>query len=190
MPAGIADNGLPFGLTMIGRAWSDEQLLLAADDWQRLLNTTVGAMGQPLPSGVPPEIASSPAAAVDVAVCGAHMQGLPLNALLTGRGATLKSTTVTASHYRLYALPGGPPLRPGLVRVTQGGAAIEVEVWSVPVECFGSFVAGIPAPLGIGKLQLADGSVVCGILCEAFAVQAAADITACGGWRACLRAGR
>ena len=188
VPAGMADNGLPFGLTMIGRAWSDEQLLLAADDWQRLLNSTVGAMGQPLPGGVPPEIAAAAAATVDVAVCGAHMQGLPLNQQLTERGATLKATTVTAPQYRFYALPGGPPLRPGLMRVAHAGAAIEVEVWSMPVELFGSFVAGIPAPLGIGKLELADGSLVCGFLCEACAVMAAEDITACGGWRGYLRA--
>jgi allophanate hydrolase len=112
-------------------------------------------------------------ATIDVAVCGAHLSGLPLNPQLTGRGATLRLTTRTAPLYRFYALPGGPPQRPGLVRVASGGSAIEVEVWSVPAAEFGSFVAGIPAPLGIGKVQLADGSSVAG----------AEDITRFGGWR-------
>jgi len=70
------------------------------------------------------------------------------------------------------------------VRVAEQGAAIEVEVWSVPSSAFGSFVAGIPAPLAIGKLTLADAREVCGFLCEAIAVPQAEDITPFGGWRA------
>jgi allophanate hydrolase len=126
---------------------------------------------------------------IDVAVCGAHLAGLPLNHQLTSRGATLRCTTQSAPRYRLYALPGGPPYRPGLVQVSAGGTAIEVEVWSVPAAQFGSFVAGIPAPLGIGKLQLADGTQVCGFVCEAHAVDGARDISQYGGWRSYLAAG-
>jgi allophanate hydrolase len=92
--------------------------------------------------------------------------------------------TRTAPRYRLYALPGGPPKRPGLVQVTENGMAIEVEVWAVPASHFGSFVALIPAPLGIGKLELADGRRVCGFLCEAVGLAGAEDISALGGWRA------
>ena len=105
---------------------------------------------------------------ISVAVCGAHMEGLPLNQQLTIRNATLVSRTRTAPKYKFYALPGGPPHRPGLVRVATGGAAVEVEVWSVPASHFGSFVAGIPTPLGIGRVELESGEQVPGFLCESY----------------------
>ncbi len=87
-------------------------------------------------------------------------------------------------------LPGGPPFRPGLVQVKENGVAIDVEVWRVPTESFGSFVSGIPAPLGIGKVKLEDGSAVCGFLCEPIGVEGAADISALGGWRQYLASSR
>ena len=77
-------------------------------------------------------------------------------------------------------------MRPGMSYDKQNGTAIEVEVWSVPCTEFGSFVAGIPAPLGIGKLQLEDGSFVSGFICEGYALEDAKDITEFGGWRAYL----
>src|SRR5690606_23765834 len=88
--------------------------------------------------------------------------------------------------YRFYALAGGPPFRPGLIRDEAAGAAIEVEVWRLPLEHFGSFVAGIPQPLGIGKVELADGRWENSFICEGHAMAAAADITGFGGWRAYL----
>ena len=115
------------------------------------------------------------------------MQGLPLNHQLTSRGATFVRRTRTIAAYRFYALPGGPPFRPGLVRVPGGGASVVVEVWSVPAEHFGSFVAEIAAPLGIGKVDLEDGQQVSGFVCEVHAVEGARDITALGGWREYLR---
>jgi allophanate hydrolase len=72
------------------------------------------------------------------------------------------------------------------VRVSDGGAAIELEVWTLPEGSFGSFVSGIPAPLGIGTIQLADGSTVQGFVCESYATATARDITEFGGWRAYL----
>jgi allophanate hydrolase len=123
---------------------------------------------------------------VALVVCGAHMQGLPLNPQLRERGAHLLTTTRTAPCYRLFALPGGPPHRPGLVRVAVDGAAIEVEVWSMPSARAGSFLAGIPEPLGIGRIRLESGASVPGFLCEAYATQGALDITRHGGWRAYL----
>jgi allophanate hydrolase len=188
VPAGLTGGGLPFGVTLLGPAWSDTALLTLADSWHRALNDTVAAMGLPVPA-TPMPMAATSAETIDVAVCGAHLQGLPLNWQLTERGATLRQVTKTAPAYALHALPGGPPFRPGLVRVTRDGGAIDVEVWSVPAARFGSFVAGIPAPLGIGKLELADGRWVCGFLCEGHAVQGTRDITALGGWRAWLRQG-
>ena len=101
------------------------------------------------------------------------------------RGASLAARTTTAARYRLVALANTVPPKPGLFRVADG-AAIEVEVWDVPVAEFGSFVAGVPAPLAIGKLELADGSWVSGFVCESVGLDGADDITAFGGWRAYL----
>jgi allophanate hydrolase len=115
------------------------------------------------------------------------MSGLPLNPQLTERRARLLRATRTAPEYRFFALPGGPPERPGLVRVDRDGMAIEVEVWAVPAEHFGSFVAGIPAPLGIGRVRLDDGTDVPGFLCEGWATAGAADITRLGSWRRYLQ---
>jgi len=111
------------------------------------------------------------------------MEGLPLNQQLTSRHGMLVSRTHTAAKYKFYALPGGPPHRPGLVRVSTDGASIEVEVWSVPASLFGSFVAGIPAPLCIGKVELESGEQVAGFLCESHATTTSTDITALGSWR-------
>jgi allophanate hydrolase len=121
---------------------------------------------------------------VELVVCGAHMAGLPLNHQLTDRGARLLAATQTASEYRLVALPDG---RPGLERVSHG-AAIAVEVWSMPVEHLGSFVAAIPPPLVIGTVRLADGRACKGFLCETIAAATAVDITHYGGWRTYLAA--
>jgi allophanate hydrolase len=120
----------------------------------------------------------------EIAVVGAHMDGMPLNRELTALGGTFARRTRTTPDYRLYALAGGPPRRPGLLRVADGeGGAIEVEVWTLNAEGFGRFVAGIPSPLGIGTLRLADGSSLKGFLVEPQGVIGAKDITELGGWR-------
>jgi len=119
-----------------------------------------------------------------IAVVGAHMDGMPLNRDLVAMGATFMRRTTTTPDYRFYALAGGPPRRPGLLRVADGeGAAIEVEVWSLDAAGFGRFVADIPPPLGIGTLRLADGSTPKGFLVEAQGIVGAEDITSYGGWR-------
>lgn len=121
---------------------------------------------------------------VRVAVCGAHMSGLPLNHQLLDLDGILLSGTHTSAEYRLFRLHGFTPARPGLLRTMDGsGGSIEVEVWELPIENYGKFVAGIPSPLGIGTLTLADGSTVQGFLCEAYATQGALDITPIGSWR-------
>jgi allophanate hydrolase len=126
---------------------------------------------------------------VSLAVCGAHMSGLPLNGQLTERGARLARKCRTAPHYRLYALTDFSPPRPGMLRA-DGGAAIEVEVWDVPPAAFGGFVDAIPAPLGIGTVTLEDGAQVKGFLCEAHATKGARDITSLGGWRRFIQGDR
>ncbi len=121
-----------------------------------------------------------------IAVCGAHMQGLPLNTQLLERGATFVEAVQTADCYRFYALAGGPPFRPGLVRVNECGAGIAAELWALPAARWGDFIALIPSPLAIGTVLLADGRSVKGFVCEAYAAVGATDITALGSWRAFL----
>lgn len=185
-PAGFRQDGMPFGVTLIGRANTERQLLQFASRMQAATPATLGALAMS-PSSAEPESAdpSTPLLEghIPVVVCGAHMSGLPLNHQLQDRGAYLLKTARTSARYEFYALPGGPPKRPGLVRVKEGGGAIEVEVWAVPQQHFGTFVAGIPAPLGIGKVELEDGSFCSGFLCEAWAIEGAQNITALASWR-------
>lgn len=186
VPAGFLPSGLPLGVTLQAPAGHDRALLALADRLHRALNITVGAAGLPL-AHTPPFDAGGSAETLDLAVCGGHMQGLPLNHELTTRGARLIERTHTAPGYRLYALAGFNPPRPGLVR-DPGGGTIEVEVWRLPLAEVGGFLAGVPAPLAIGTLELADGRAVKGFLCEPAALAGAQDITAHGGWRAWLAA--
>jgi allophanate hydrolase len=185
VPAGFSADALPFGITLAGPAWSDYELLALAARFQHGEPTRQGALSSLVPTE-PDFNWAPPVDGIALAVCGAHLEGLPLNHQLRKLGAVLLERTRTAAQYRFYALPGGPPHRPGLVRVEQHGAAIEVELWSVPGAAFGSLVAQIPAPLAIGKVQLANDAQVCGFLCEAHAVSRAVDITHYGGWRAYL----
>ena len=126
---------------------------------------------------------------IALAVCGAHMSGLPLNHQLTALGGRFLRACRTAPAYSLHALAGGPPQRPGLVRRPGNGASIELEIWGLPTEGIGAFLAGIPAPLGIGTVELEDGSSVKGFLCETHGLAGARDITAFGGWRKWLARG-
>ena len=183
VPASFRADGLPFGVTFIALAHQDQPLLHLAQRWQKALRGRAATMGATGHMVVPFDAAPAvPSGQIRVAVCGAHLQGQPLNPQLTSRGARLVQRTTTAPVYRLYALPDGK--RPGLVRVAEAGAAIEVEVWELPGAQFGSFVDGIPAPLGIGRTLLADGSMVAGFICEPEGTAEAQDITAFGSWRA------
>lgn len=184
VPSSMRADGLPFGITLIGPCGSDWQLAELGQRYHHASGLTQGATGEPLP--VPQPMAGIRAATqVRVAVVGAHLSGLPLNSQLMECGATLVTKAETAPHYRLHALAGTVPPKPGLLRVADGqGACIALEVWEMPVERYGSFVALVPAPLSIGTLRLADGSSVQGFLCEAQALEGAQDITHFGGWRA------
>jgi allophanate hydrolase len=117
------------------------------------------------------------------------MQGLPLNHQLLERGAYFLRTAHTAAKYRLFALAGGPPQRPGLIRVSGEGTQIELEIWAVPQAELGLFIAGIPAPLGLGTLELEDATTCTGFICEGYAACTATDISGFGGWRGYLAAG-
>jgi allophanate hydrolase len=184
VPSSLRPDGLPFGITLIGPCASDLQLADLGQRYHLATGLPQGATGRPLPPAEPIAALTTPHT-VRVAVVGAHLSGMPLNGQLTERGATLVGAAETAPDYRFFALPGTRPPKPGLVRVAPGqGARIALEVWEMPLERYGSFVALIPAPLGIGTLALSDGSSVQGFLCEAEATQGAQDISQYGGWRA------
>ena len=176
VPAGFTSAGLPFGVTLLAPAFSDRALCALGDELHRALVETMGATRLPLPAATTKPARSG----VRLAVCGAHLSGLPLNHQLTERGARLVRACRTAPHYRLYALAGFTPPRPGMVRES-GGRRIEVEVWELSTEAFGSFVDGIPAPLGIGTVELEDGKQVKGFLCEPYATRGARDVSHLGG---------
>ncbi|ASA55813.1 allophanate hydrolase [Vibrio gazogenes] len=173
IPGGFTDAAMPFGFTLFGPAFSDRILMDLACEWQQRIRLPVGASGL-----YPPQRSH-----LDLLVCGAHMQGLPLNHQLTRVGATLKQRTQTAANYRLYALAGSPPQRPGLIRNETKGTMIDVEVWSVPVEAIGTLLDQIPHPLGLGTVELADGLWVKGFICEPIGLSHATDISHFGGWR-------
>ncbi len=188
VPAGFTENGLPFGVTLAGPAWSDLSITRLGGWLHAGADIPAGAIGAQVPAPDARAKVSDPARTIRLAVNGAHMNGLLLNHELRKLGATLAFSGRTASCYRLYLIETLSPPRPGLVRSDRGDA-IDLEVWNVPLEAFGAFCAGIPGPLGIGTVELDDGQTVKGFLCEADAVRSATEITEFGGWRAYLAAG-
>ncbi|MDR3408886.1 MAG: allophanate hydrolase [Methylovirgula sp.] len=180
LPAGFRPDGLPFGVTIIGQAFSDAALAHYASALHAALGAGAGIARRP----VHDNYCAATAEEVILVVAGAHLSGMPLNPQLVDLGARLVRATKTAADYRLYALTTTPP-KPGLVHEPGfAGSGIAVELWALMPENFGRFVAALPAPMAIGRVELADGSVHPGFLCEAYALKNAADITAFGGWRA------
>jgi allophanate hydrolase len=155
-----------------------------AKKWHSSVNLTLGATTHSTPAAS--INSAAPQGYVRLAVVGAHLTGMPLNVQLQERNALFVESTYTASNYRLFALPNTTPPKPGLIRSDEG-AEIIVELWDVPLQLFGSFVALIPAPLGIGTLSLHDGREVKGFICEGAAVNGATDITHLGGWRSYIK---
>ena len=179
LPAGFRDNATGFGVTLIGPAFTDGALLDLARRYEEIA---------PMPS-IPPPDTDGVASEVKLAVVGAHLGGMPLHWQLTSRDARLVRRCKTAEAYRLYAMANTIPAKPALVHVGEGGAAIEVEVYALSVEAFGSFVIDVPPPLAIGTVTLDDGTDVKGFVAEPRALDGAEDITGFGGWRAFM-AGR
>jgi allophanate hydrolase len=189
VPAGFRPDGLPFGVTFLGSWGRDASLLSLASEFHRAMGCSLGATEWPLASSLDVPHPQPHDGRLLVAVVGAHLTGEPLNHQLTERGGRLVSPARSAPCYRLYALPGTEPPKPGLVRVGIGeGARIELEVWTLPIEAIGSFLAGVSSPLAIGMIELEDGAKVHGFLCEAYAAEGAEDISSFGGWRGFRRA--
>ncbi|MEZ0387243.1 MAG: allophanate hydrolase [Verrucomicrobium sp.] len=173
VPAGRWSHGVGFGLNLIAPAFADDSLLDLAARF----------LGEPLPKRL-----ASPEGPIHLAVVGAHLAGQPLHGQLTQLGAVLREATTTAPAYKLYALANTIPAKPGLARVKpgDGGASITIEVYTLTAEAFGRFTAGVPAPMTIGNVELADGTWIKGFMCEPYVLEDALDITSFGSWRAYL----
>ena len=167
LPAGRYEGQLPWGVTLFAEAGMDRALLELGALYEK---------GEPVMGDWDQ---------VKIAVCGAHLEGMALNWQLTDRGGKLAHAGKTAPAYRMYLIPAGDglPERPALM-MEEEGVQVEVEVWNLSREAFGDFVSMIPAPLGIGKVVLADGSEVPGFIAEPRAARDAIDLSHFGGWRA------
>lgn len=182
VPTAARCDGRPGSVTLLSTSGRDTDIAGIARQFEADCPRNLGATQHPLPQ--PTALAAARSSQIELAVCGAHMAGLPLNSELTDRGGQFVRSAATAPHYQFYALAGGPPARPGLLRSkAANSAAIALEVWSLPKSALGDFMAGIPAPLGIGSIELSDGSWVKGFLCEAIGTDGADDITHLGDWR-------
>lgn len=182
LPNVIRADGLPSGITLIAPAWHDEALAKFGQIWQQTTQLPLGTSQISYQKSL--DITSD--SSVNLAVVGAHLSGMPLNFQLTSRQGTLLKRTKTAPHYKLYALKDTIPDKPGL-QYHPDGYAIEVEVWQIPRAFFGDIVAEVPAPLGIGNIQLDDGTWVKGFICENYALQDATEISQFGSWRAYIQ---
>jgi allophanate hydrolase len=189
VPAAFRGDGLPFGITFLAPAFNDIALCGLAQDFQRRVALPLGATGHGLPPSSPATARSETGGLIQVAVAGAHLTGMPLNGRLVALGAKRVALARTAPVYRMYLLAQEPP-RPGLVRVAQGGAAVEIEIWSMSDAAFGRFVDEVAEPLSIGTVLLEDGGRVKGFLCEAWAAAGAEDISRFGSWRSFVAAAR
>ena len=182
VPTAPRSDGRPGSVTLLAASGLDARVASVAREFERDCPRALGATSHPVPPLAP--LAPAEPETIELAVCGAHMTGLPLNWQLSDRGGQFLRKADTAGQYRFYALAGGPPARPGLVRVAAGqGTSVALEIWSLPKTEVGGFLDGIPAPLGIGSIELADGAWVKGFLCEASGMEGALDISDLGDWR-------
>ncbi len=180
VPAGFLDSGLPWGISFVSTAMQDRKLLAYANKWQQYKNINPGNLDIALAASQADAIAYMDM--IPLIVCGAHMQGLALNWQLMERGAKFQEKTTSANSYRMFVIEGAIK-RPGMVRDEDKGQAIDIEIWQVPKSEFGSFVAAIPGPLGIGKVETTDGRWLPGFICEGHAIVGANEISHLGGWR-------
>jgi allophanate hydrolase len=188
VPAALRADGAPFGVTLLAPGGRDAELASIGRLFHADTDLPLGATSAPQPP-LAPLSAAPQRDEIALAVVGAHLSGMPLNSELKALGARFLQATATAPDYRLFALAGTKPPKPGLLRVGAGeGCAVEIELWALSAAAFGRFVAAVPPPLTIGTLRLADGREAKGFLVEAAATAGARDITRFGGWRAYVAA--
>ncbi|WP_301546876.1 allophanate hydrolase [Gordonia sp. X0973] len=158
----VPDNSAQFGVTLVGRALHDGVLIDLA--------RRISGAGTPAPSWV-----EAVAPTVELAVFGAHMRGGVLAHELANRGARWNGEVTTSSSYRLVALDTVPP-KPGLIRDPAGGRAIHGERWTLSPAALGSFLAALPEPMMLGKVELSDGTWATGFGCAADAGAAGSEL--------------
>ncbi len=189
VPAALSGDRMPFGVTFLAPAGRDAEMASLGAAFHSETGLPLGALGLEQPA-LTLEAPILRAGEIEIAVVGAHLSGMPLNHELTGLGGRFLAETETAPDYRLFALAGTTPPKPGMLRVAGGsGTAIRLESWALNAEGFGRFVAGVQPPLSIGTITLGDGRRIKSFLVEAEAVAGARDISSFGGWRAYTKAG-
>ena len=182
VPTPSRSDGRPGSVTLLAPKGEDALVASVGLSIEAEGARNLGATDWAFSSSV--ELAETAKDTITIAVCGAHMDGLPLNKDLLSRGACFAEKVASAPDYKFYALAGGPPYRPGMVRCEAGqGVEVEMELWELPISQFGSFMQTIPSPLGIGTLKLSDGRAVKGFICEAEGVKDAEDISEMKSWR-------
>jgi len=174
IPAGRTEAGLPFGVTFSAPCQQDHMLMELASMIRSEAFTAAGSGAERL----------------ELAVCGAHMDGLPLNGQLLSLGGHFVRKLNSAPAYKMYCLKHKDPIRPGMVRCADAGEgkALEMELWSLPMAQVGAFLSMIQEPLGLGSIETEEGVWVYGFVCEASAtaMESSEDITDHGGWRSYL----
>ena len=185
IPQAFRADGLPSGISLVGLPERDTSLDAIAAALHERSGAGMGRLRHEVVRVEPVQSHGTPREA-RLAVVGAHMRGLALNAQLSEVGARYVRTARTAESYRLFALPNSEPERPGMLQVAVHGAAIEVELWDLSWHALGELMARVPPPLAIGSVRIDSGELVKGFLCEACATEGARDITEFGGYRAYL----
>jgi allophanate hydrolase len=182
VPTAPRSDGRPGSVTLLAQAGHDARVASVAREFERNCPRNMGAT--PFALLEPATLPTKDTDRFELAVCGAHMTGLPLNSEMTKLGGRFVRSAKTSAHYKFFALAGGPPARPGLVRSTGSGTgSVALEIWSLPKTAVGEFIVGIPAPLAIGTVELSDGTWVKSFVCEAAGTVGAQDITDVGDWR-------
>jgi allophanate hydrolase len=188
VPVSFASDGTPYGVTFLARSRRDASLASLGRVLHAQTELPLGALGVRQPALAPLAPMAKPDE-IPIAVVGAHLSGMPLNGELRALNARFVEQTQTAADYRLYALSGTTPPKPGMLRVANGtGTPIALEIWALTPDNFGRFVAGVPAPMSIGTIRLGDGRQVHGFLVEPLAAEGARNISEFGGWRAFIEA--
>jgi allophanate hydrolase len=181
VPTGKRGDGLPMSVTLLAPTGRDGFVAALARDVHAASGMALGATGWTAVPRAEVKFEAAPGA-IEIAVVGAHLSGMPLNGQLKDLGARFSRVVRTTPHYRLYALAGQSVPKPGMIRA-EAASAIEVEVWELSADAFGRFVAAIPPPLGIGTVSLEDGTSVKGFLVEPVGLAGAVEISSFGGWR-------
>jgi allophanate hydrolase len=187
VPTDPRKDGRPGSVTLLGMSGDDNIVASTAILFEKNCNRFLGGTKFKLEN--PNDLQEYNSSYLDIAVCGAHMEGLSLNWQLKDLGAHFVQKSKTSSCYNLFALTNLNPIRPGLLRSSkQDGNAINLEIWKIPKKNFGEFIEYVQPPLGIGSIELEDGKWIKGFLCEKSGIVNAKNISEIGDWREYIKA--